>query len=65
MLVILCAFGQWRAELQGSPSKIEVYTEHKALEYFMETKALNSRQFRWAELLTGHDFVVVVMKDHI
>ena len=58
MLAIVCSFGQWRAELQCSPHKINVYTDHKALEYFMSTKALNTRQARWAEFLAQYDFLI-------
>lgn len=58
MLAIVRSLSHWRAELQGSPYKIEVYTDHKALEYFMTSKALNSRQARWAELLAGYDFII-------
>jgi hypothetical protein len=39
--------------------KFKVYTDHKALEYFMTTKQLNSRQARWAELLAEYSFIVI------
>ncbi|KAI0992056.1 hypothetical protein K3495_g16130, partial [Podosphaera aphanis] len=51
MLAIIRSFANWRAELASSPHKTRVFTDHKALEYFMSSKALNSRQARWAELL--------------
>jgi len=59
MLAIVKSFGQWRPELMGSPYKIRVYTDHKALEYFMSTKQLNSRQARWAELLSQFHFNIM------
>ena len=59
MLVIIWSFGHWRPELQGSPSQIKVYTDHKALEYFIITKQLNNRQARWAELLTEYSFMIM------
>lgn len=58
MLAIVRSFKQWRAELHSSPFKIEVFTDHKALEYFMSSKALNARQARWAELLAEYDFII-------
>lgn len=58
MLAIVRAFGHWRAELQGSPHKIEVFTDHKALEWFMSTKKLNGRQARWAEFLADFNFEI-------
>jgi transposase InsO family protein len=59
MLAIVRSFGHWRPELQGSPHQINVYTDHKALEYFMTTKQLNSRQARWAELLAEYYFMIM------
>jgi transposase InsO family protein len=59
MLAIVRSFGHWRPELQGSPSQVKVYTDHKALEYFMTTKQLNSRQARWAELLAEYSFMIM------
>ncbi|QSZ28681.1 hypothetical protein DSL72_003181 [Monilinia vaccinii-corymbosi] len=41
MLSIVRSFSYWKSELAGSPHQIRVYTDHKALEYFMTTKALN------------------------
>lgn len=58
MLAIVRSFGHWRAELQGTSKKIEIFTDHKALEYFMTTKALNARQARWAELLSEFNFLI-------
>ena len=43
MLAIIRSFGHWRAELAGSPHHVRVITDHKALEYFMTSKALNAR----------------------
>jgi hypothetical protein len=52
MLAIIRSLSQWRAELQGSNSKVKIYTDHKALEYFMTKRELTSRQARWAEILS-------------
>ena len=46
MLAIIRSLSQWRAELQGTGSRIQIYTDHKALEYFITTKQLTSRQAR-------------------
>lgn len=59
MLAIIRSLSHWRAELQGSPSRIEIMTDHKALEYFMTTKQLNARQARWSELLASFFFQIV------
>jgi predicted aspartyl protease len=59
MLAIIRSLSQWRAELQGAPSKVKIYTDHKALEYFMTTKQLTSRQARWAEILSQFFFTIM------
>ena len=38
---------------------MEVLTDHKALEYFMTTKALSARQARWAEILSRYNFKII------
>jgi hypothetical protein len=35
---------------------VQVFTNHKNLEYFMITKVLNRRQVQWAQELAGMDF---------
>jgi hypothetical protein len=46
MLAIVKSLDQWRPELQGTAKRIQIYTNHKALEYFMTTKQLTGRQAR-------------------
>ncbi|KAI1007317.1 hypothetical protein K3495_g897 [Podosphaera aphanis] len=58
MLAIIKSLLHWRAELQGSPKKIEILSDHKALEYFMSSKSLNARQARWAETLSAFNFLL-------
>jgi transposase InsO family protein len=58
MLAIVKSFAYWRAELTSTPHQIRVFTDHKALEYFMTTKTLNARQARWAELLADYHFLI-------
>jgi hypothetical protein len=59
MLAIISSFLHWRAHLEGTPEKIQVMSDHKALEYFMTTKALTARQARWAEVLSQFDFQIM------
>jgi hypothetical protein len=56
LFAIVTAFKKWRAELASATSPIQVYTDHRALEYFMTTKVLNARQVRWAEELASFQF---------
>jgi hypothetical protein len=46
LLAIIRALDQWRAELEGVSSKIKIYSDHRALEYFMTKWQLTARQAR-------------------
>jgi len=59
LLAIIRAFEQWRAELEGLAQPLKVYSDYKALEYFMTTKNLSARQARWAELLSRYHFTIM------
>jgi hypothetical protein len=56
LLAIVDCFKAWRRYLEGSLHMVQVFTDHKNLEYFMTTKVLNRRQARWAQELAGMDF---------
>ncbi|KAI9035908.1 pol polyprotein [Aspergillus affinis] len=50
----------WRTELEGLQitERIEIWTDYRALEYFMTTKKLNGRQARWSEFLSRFHFLI-------
>jgi len=58
MLAIVRSLEQWRAELEGLQVEdpFSIYSDHRALEYFMTTKKLSARQARWAEFLSRYHF---------
>jgi transposase InsO family protein len=58
LLAVVLAIKEWRAWLEGLQTKepFLLYSDHRALEYFMTTKKLTARQARWAELLTQYHF---------
>lgn len=60
LLAIIRALQEWRAELEGLQlrKRFSIFTDHKALEYFMSTKKLNARQARWAEFLSRFYFLI-------
>ena len=58
LLAIVKSLAQWRPELQSQFKRIQIYTDHRALEYFMTTKALTARQARWAEALASYCFTI-------
>jgi len=59
LLAIIRCFEEWRPELEGASSPIQVITDHRNLEYFMTTKLLNRRQARWSEFLSRFNFKIV------
>lgn len=58
LLAIIKCLEEWRPELQGTGEAFEVITDHKNLEYFTTTKALNQRQVRWSEFLSQFNFQI-------
>ena len=56
MLAIILALSEWWAELEGLQTPFLVYSDHRALEYFMTTKKLSAQQARWAEYLSHFHF---------
>jgi len=44
MLAIICTLKKWRHFLEGAWYLVEIWTDHKNLEYFMMAKKLNCRQ---------------------
>jgi hypothetical protein len=62
LLAIVDCFKAWRRYLEGSLHIVQVFTDHKNLEYFMTTKVLNRRQVCWAQELAGMDFKIFYRK---
>src|SRR5271169_3518765 len=50
------ALNSWRHYLEGCKHKIEIWTDHRNLEYFQKAQNLSRRQARWAQFLTRFDF---------
>jgi len=44
MLAIICALKEWRHFLEGARHPVEIWMDHKNLEYFMMAKKLNCHQ---------------------
>jgi len=55
MLAIICALEKWRHFLEGTTHLMEIWTDHKNLEYFMTAKKLNWRQACWSLHLARFD----------
>ncbi|EKD01739.1 retrotransposon nucleocapsid protein [Trichosporon asahii var. asahii CBS 8904] len=57
-LAIVYAFEQWRHYLECASVDVQVYTDHRSLEYFARDKMLNRRQARWADFMTDFHFTI-------
>jgi hypothetical protein len=48
MLAIIRGLEEWRQYLEGAKHPIEIWTDHKNLEYFRVAQKLNRQQARWS-----------------
>jgi len=58
MLTIICVLEEWRHFLEGATHLVEIWTDHKNLEYFMMAKKLNRHQARQSLHLARFDFLL-------
>jgi RNase H-like domain found in reverse transcriptase len=58
MLAVMRLLEEWRHFLKGAQRKVEIWTDHKNLEYFMTAKKLNHRQACWSLYLSRFDFMM-------
>jgi len=58
MLAIIHTLEEWRHFLEGATHPVEIWTDHKNLEYFMIAKKLNCRQACWSLYLARFDFLL-------
>lgn len=58
MLAIMRALEEWRQYLMGARHTVEIWTDHKNIEYFRSARHLNRRQARWALELAEYDFTL-------
>jgi len=58
MLAIICALEEWRHFLEGATHLVEIWTDHKNLEYFMTAKKLNRHQVCWSLHLARFNFLL-------
>jgi len=59
MLAITRTLEEWRHFLKGTRHLVEIWTDHKNLEYFKTAKKLNRRQVRWSLYLARFDFKLI------
>jgi hypothetical protein len=58
MLAIIRGLEEWRHYLEGVRHPVEIWTEHKNLEYFRMAQKLNHRQVCWSLYLSPFDFTL-------
>jgi len=59
MLAIIHALEKWRHFLKGAWYLVEIWMDHKNLEYFMIAKKLNCHQAHWSLYLARFDFKLI------
>jgi len=58
MLAIIRALEEWRHFLEGVTHPVEIWTDHKNLEYFMMAKKLNRCHAHWSLHLARFNFLL-------
>jgi hypothetical protein len=58
MLAIIRGLEEWRHYLEGTRHPVEIWTDHKNLEYFRVAQKLNCRQACWSLYLSHFDFML-------
>ncbi|QRW24057.1 Retrotransposable element Tf2 protein [Rhizoctonia solani] len=59
LLAIIRSFEYWRIFLEGTAHPVTVFTDHRNLEYWKESRTFNRRHARWHLLLAGYNFQIV------
>ena len=62
LLAVVAAFKQWRVYVEGAAHPIQVYTDHKNLEYFSQARTTSRRHARWAATLAPYTYTIVYRK---
>jgi len=64
MLAIIHALEEWRHFLEGARHLVEIWMDHKNLEYFITAKKLNHYQACWSLYLARFDFKLIHCPGH-
>ncbi|QRW24231.1 Retrotransposable element Tf2 protein [Rhizoctonia solani] len=59
LLAIIRSFEYWRIFLEGTAHPITVFTNHRNLEYWKESRTFNQRHAQWHLLLARYNFQIV------
>ena len=58
MLTIVQALEEWRHFLEGSQHPVEIWMDHKNLEYLWKSQNPNQQQAQWSLYLSWFDFML-------
>lgn len=58
LLAVVRALEMWRPYLEGNPHCVDIYSDHRNLEFFMSARDLNRRQARWSIFLNRFVFKI-------
>jgi len=64
MLAIIHVLEEWRHFLKGATYPVEIWTDHKNLEFFIIAKKLNRHQACWSLHLARFDFLLYYRPRH-
>lgn len=56
LLALIRCLDEWDAELRSLKDPFQIFTDHRNLEQFMQTRKLNERQIRWAQKLSHYKY---------
>ncbi|QRW23068.1 Retrotransposable element Tf2 protein [Rhizoctonia solani] len=58
LLAIIKALEEWRIFLEATGKPIQVFTDHRNLEYWMQARTFNQRHARWRIFLSNFNFEI-------
>ncbi|QRW15573.1 Retrotransposable element Tf2 protein [Rhizoctonia solani] len=58
LLAIIKALEEWRIFLEATEKPIQVFTDHRNLEYWMQARTFNRRHARWQIFLSDYNFKI-------
>ncbi|KAF8755279.1 hypothetical protein RHS01_05375 [Rhizoctonia solani] len=58
LLAIIKALEEWRIFLEATDKPVQVFTDHRNLEYWMQARTFNQRHARWRVFLSDFNFEI-------
>ncbi|KAF8754653.1 hypothetical protein RHS01_05919 [Rhizoctonia solani] len=58
LLAIIKALEEWRIFLEATDKPVQIFTDHRNLEYWMQARTFNRRHARWRVFLSNFNFEI-------